>query len=337
MIRSPYWDNGAIADAGAVTWADGTKGITGTISAANSLVGSSTSDQVGFTGVTALQNGNYVVRSEGWDNESIADAGAVTWGDGTQGVKGVVSNANSLVGTTANDKVGSQSAVALTNGNYVVASPEWDDGSLTDAGAATWCNGTSGCKGAVTTANSLVGAKNGDRAGNDGVKALANGNYVVLSSEWDNGIYDKAGADTWGNGATGLSGVVSSATSLVGSHVEDHVGGAGALALTNGNYVVMSMGWGDGTKVEMGAATWGDGTQGVKGVVSADNSLVGTSIQDWVGIMGFTLTNGNYVLISSKWDNGVRLDAGAITWGDGATGVKGPITASNSLVGRHRQ
>ena len=32
-----------------------------------------------------------------------ADAGAVTWGSGTTGVKGAVSAANSLVGSTAND------------------------------------------------------------------------------------------------------------------------------------------------------------------------------------------------------------------------------------------
>ena len=40
VVRSPYWDNGAAADAGAVTWGDGTSGVTGAVSAANSLVGS---------------------------------------------------------------------------------------------------------------------------------------------------------------------------------------------------------------------------------------------------------------------------------------------------------
>ena len=53
--------------------------------------------------MTALSNGNYVVRSPSWDNGAATDAGAVTWGSGDEGVSGVVSAANSLVGSTAND------------------------------------------------------------------------------------------------------------------------------------------------------------------------------------------------------------------------------------------
>ncbi len=50
--------------------------------------------------------------------------GAVTWGNGTTGIVGAVSASNSLIGTTANDKIGSGGSVsggvvALSNGNYV--------------------------------------------------------------------------------------------------------------------------------------------------------------------------------------------------------------------------
>ena len=69
-------------------------------------MGSTADDQVGAGGVTALSNGNYVVRSPYWDNGAAADAGAVTWGNGTSGVTGAVSAANSLVGSTAGDQVG---------------------------------------------------------------------------------------------------------------------------------------------------------------------------------------------------------------------------------------
>ena len=79
---------------------------------------------MGRDGVSALTNGNYVVRSYNWDN----GAGAVTWGSGTAGVSGVVSSDNSLVGSTANDNVGYDGVTALTNGNYVVISPYWDNG-----------------------------------------------------------------------------------------------------------------------------------------------------------------------------------------------------------------
>src|SRR5204863_1863391 len=113
-------------------------GIVGVVSAANSLVGSTAGDQIGSAGVTALTNGNYVVRSPNWDTGGIVNAGAVTWGDGTTGVTGVVSPANSLVGATAADQVGSVGVTALTNGNYVVASSGWDDGAIANGGAATW-------------------------------------------------------------------------------------------------------------------------------------------------------------------------------------------------------
>ena len=35
------------------------------------------------------------------------------------------------------------------------------------------------------------------------------------------------------------------------------------------------------------------------------------------------LNNGNYVVISQTWDNGATVDAGAVTFGSGTTGVHG--------------
>ncbi|MFP5275242.1 CHAT domain-containing protein, partial [Coleofasciculus sp.] len=57
--------------------------------------------------------------------------------------------------------------------------------------------------GAVDAANSLVGTRANDFVGNGGVVALSNGNYVVRSRSWDNGVVGNAGAVTWGNGNTG--------------------------------------------------------------------------------------------------------------------------------------
>jgi len=87
-------------NAGAATWGSGTSGVTGVISTANSLVGSTANDQVGL-GMTALSNGNFVLASSRWDNGALVNAGAATWSTGVTG-NGVVSAANSLVGTTAN-------------------------------------------------------------------------------------------------------------------------------------------------------------------------------------------------------------------------------------------
>ena len=336
VVCSPYWDNKGTANVGAVTWGDGTTGISGVVSVANSLVGSTASDQVGHDGVTVLSNGNYVVRSPYWDNTEAehavaTSAGAATWGNGATGTSGVVSSANSLVGSSTGDRVGWE-VTALSNGNYVVSSPEWDNAEITDAGAATWGNGTTGVSGVVSSTNSLVGSTTDDRVGWP-ITALSNGSYVVSSISWSNGGATDAGAATWGNGATGISGVVSSTNSLVGDKTNDLVG-ASVVALNNGNYVVRNPNWDNGGAMDAGAATWGNGTTGTSGVVSSANSLVGSTAQDWVGLSIVTaLSNGNYVVHSPYWDNGGVANAGAATWGNGTTGTSGVVSSTNSLVG----
>ena len=240
VVSSPYWDNGAAADAGAVTWGSGTTGISGVVSSSNSLVGSTSNDQVGIGGVDGLEQWQLRGQQLYWDNGAATDAGAVTWGSGTTGVSGVVSGSNSLVGSTSDDQVGYGGVVALSNGNYVVSSPYWDNGAATDAGAVTWGSGTTGVSGVVSSSNSLVGSTSDDQVGYGGVMALSNGNYVVRSYYWDNGAATDAGAVTWGSGTTGISGVVSSSNSLVGSTSNDQVGYGGVVALSNGNYVVSS-------------------------------------------------------------------------------------------------
>ncbi len=149
VVSSESWslDAGHTA-VGAVTFGNGTTGVQGIVSSANSLVGSTANDRVGSYGVTALGNGNYVVISQSWSLDgSHPGVGAVTFGNGTTGVQGVVSSANSLIGSTSDDRVGNYGLTALSNGNYVVISPSWSlDGSHTGVGAVTFGNGTSACR-----------------------------------------------------------------------------------------------------------------------------------------------------------------------------------------------
>jgi filamentous hemagglutinin family protein len=385
LVRSYNWANGAATLAGAVSWGNGSTGTSGVVSAANSLVGSQTDDRVGVNGITQLSNGNYVVGSSQWNNGVLIDVGAATWGNGNTGVSGVVSAGNSLLGKVENqylgnavnslgngdyvvnannahayaggawvngttgqvrfagqldDQVGS-SVTTLTNGNFVVGSSNWS-GNARSVGAATWVNGStlkladgSNMAGSVVSAaNSLVGSQANDRVASGGVAALNNGNYVVSSYSWANGAATYAGAVTWGNGSTGLVGVVSAANSLVGSQMNDYVGGAGITALSNGNYLVRSSYWANGAATNAGAVTWGNGSTGTSGVVSAANSLVGSQIDDYVGGGGITaLSNGNYLVHSYNWANGAATRAGAVSWGNGSTGVSGVVSAVNSLVG----
>jgi hypothetical protein len=102
VVSSVNWDNAGVVNAGAVTWGSGTSGVSGAVTSSNSLVGTTASDYVGFTRVTALSNGSYVVSSVNWDNAGVVNAGAVTWGSGTSGVSGAVTSSNSLVGLANN-------------------------------------------------------------------------------------------------------------------------------------------------------------------------------------------------------------------------------------------
>lgn len=337
VVSSPSWNNGSIADAGAATFADGTTGISGVITAENSLVGTTKDDLVGYAGVTALTNGNYVVSSPAWSDDFELAVGAVTFGNGSTGITGAISSANSLVGSGGADNVGNGGVVALPNGNYVAISHNWSF----KKGAVTFGNGMTGITGILSAENSLVGSRDLSYVGLDGVTVLANGNYVVVSSQWANAENYDLGAVTWGSGTAGVQGVVSAANSLVGTKRGDHIGSDGVVALTNGNYVVSSSGWNNGAIIDAGAVTFGNGTSGGMGVVSSSNSLVGSTEDDRLGYHYFSdpivtpLANGNYVVVSTDWDNGSIVDAGAVTFGNGTTGITGEITSTNSLIGTH--
>jgi uncharacterized repeat protein (TIGR01451 family) len=354
VIRSSQWDNGAATDAGAVTWGNGTNGTFGPteidggeIDATNSLVGTTTDDRVGFSVVRVLSNGNYVVPTPNWDNPSgpVADVGAVTLGSGTSGIAGTISAANSLIGITSDDQVGSGSTIELDNGNYVVSSPTWSNGAISDAGAVTWGDGGGGTVGTVTAANSLVGSSFGDRVGDDlfdEIIPLENGNYLVVTPRWDNGAATDAGAVTWGDGTSGVAGEISADNSLVGSTTDDQIGTSSfgsvrVLTLANGNYVVQSSFWDNGAATDAGAVTWGDGTGGTVGAVSIDNSIVGSTTDDQINDV-LELSDGNYLVNGYNWDNGALADAGFVSWVDSSTGATltgdNTITPQNSLIGQ---
>jgi hypothetical protein len=334
VVVSPTWNNGATVDAGAATFGSGSGGISGAVSPVNSLVGSTAQDRVGSGGVRALSNGSYVVRSVNWSNGAAANAGAATFGPGTTGITGLVAPANSLVGSATGDAVGSGGVFALSNGSYVVSSPAWDSGSANNAGAATFGSGSTGVSGAVSQLNSLVGNAPGDAVSIGGITALSNGNYVVLSRDWDNGAATNAGAATFGSGTTGVSGLVSPANSLAGTAAGDAVSAGGVVALINGNYVVSSPDWDSGAATNAGAATFAPGSTGISGTVSPTNSLIGSTAQDRVGSSGIAaLTSGSYVVGSPGWDNGATANVGAATFGSATNGISGMISAANSLVG----
>jgi hypothetical protein len=337
VVRSSFWDNGTVADVGAITWGNGFNGTVGTVDATNSLIGSTSSDTLSRSSeITALSNGNYVVTSWYWNNSAAGAgyAGAVTWRDGSKSTSGVVDATNSLIGSSYFDRIGIGEVRTLSNGNYIVLSPGWDNlatGTI-DAGAATWVNGTTGLPvGAVSSINSVVGFAEGDLS-DASVTSLTTGGFVLRSPGWDNGSALNAGAITWGNGTTGITGSITTANSLVGSTSEDKIG-SGLLVQNSSSYLIGSSKWDHGGIVDAGAVTWCNITVGCKGPVSASNSLIGSTANDQIGSGMNVLKNGHYVVNSLYWDHGNLADVGAVTWLSGITATTGTVNTSNSLVG----
>jgi len=348
VVSSPYFNGDSASAVGAATWCDADGGCSGTISADNSLIGSSGLDQVGGGsasgqppyGIRALQDGDYVVSSPQWTRDGAVFAGAVTLCRGDGSCTGLVSTANSLVGSTTYDSIGSSTffgfstsgITILANGNFVVDSPYWHDGGDTHLGAVTWVDGHDGLLGEVSADNSLIGTHGEDLNGTT-VTALTNGNYVISSPGWDFGDLVDVGAATWCDGSTGCRGTIGPATSLIGSVASDRVGSRPAAALTDGNYVVASPFWSNNGHANAGAATWCDGGHGCAGPLSGDDSLIGATDWDLVGMDGATpLRNGEYVVTSPSW-NGSAPQIGAVTFCGGDTACVGTVTASNSLIG----
>lgn len=88
--------------------------------------------------VAPLSTGNVVITSP-HDDAGGVDAGAVYLFNGATGAL-----ISTLRGSQAFDYVGNSGVTALSNGNFVVASRNWHNGAIVNAGAATWGSGVSG-------------------------------------------------------------------------------------------------------------------------------------------------------------------------------------------------
>jgi hypothetical protein len=334
VVAGSSWTRGSMASAGAVTWGDGVNGTRGTISEQNSIVGRRANDSIGFAGgIEPLANGNYVISSPFWQDDAGHKAGASTWVDGRRAAVGEVTPANSLVGAGDLDGQGF-AALALANGNYVVEDGTWSSGGHVWAGAFSWADGTRATTGVISAANAIVGTEDYESVGSYAVP-LANGNYVIVADTYD----ESRGAVLWVDGRAPTSGEFSGEHAIKGATPGDHVGGV--FALSDGNYVVDTPTWSDGSHFEVGAITWADGTRPTAETVSPANSVVGTHDSDRVGGCPDTyfcphvtaLAHGAYLVSSPVWDDGDAEDVGAVTWFAGHAAASGVVSAENSLTG----
>lgn len=333
VIHVPDADRGGAVDVGAVAFRRIDEPLVGTLTPTNALFGSFQLDRIGSGGIRPLADGSYLVLSPIADLPGIVDAGAVTFGPAGVGITGLVSAANSLIGRSVGDRVGSGDATALVNGGAVVLSPNWhSDSGVAGVGAASLIRG-SGDTGPVDAGNSLVGASSGDFA-NAQVIALANGHYVVGTRAW-NGLPEHRGAVTWGDSITGAVGAISPTRSLVGpagSGGPSLIGGL--VALDDGHYVIGAPGWRDADGIPVGAAFWIDGSAPATGPIEArlGRATIGTVAGGATGRAIHALRGGAHLVSSGRVEtpDGVRT---ALTWIPGQPLGPTAVDASNSLHG----
>ncbi|MEO8673151.1 MAG: hypothetical protein ABI411_17685 [Tahibacter sp.] len=163
VIANHVWSDGTRSNLGSATWAKGSAPSTGTVSAANSLVGASSYDWLGYSRVLAIGNGDYIVPAPYFNIAGVAAVGLMALGNGRTGSTGVPSLSNAITGSQANDQVGSKHIVVLANGRYLFTSPLWDNGSIVDAGAVTLGGGGKSA-GFISALNSVRGTVAGGGA-----------------------------------------------------------------------------------------------------------------------------------------------------------------------------
>ena len=294
VVASRLDDENGVFNAGSVRLIDGSTGV----QIGNALVGDVANDRLGYSGVTALPNGHYVIASSEDDENGVVDAGSVRLVNGITGIQ----IGSTLAGGDDSDRLGFSSITALPNSHYVVASAYDDENSIVDAGSVRLFDGSTG----VQLGSALAGDVENDRLGFDGVTVLANGNYVVSSAEYDdeNGIIDAGSVRL----VDGNSGVQIGAT-LSGDDEFDVLGSGGITPLPTGNYVVASDSDDANGVVNAGSVRLLDGTTGLQLV----SSIVGSTINDVYAVSVESPDHGVFYIVAMPFtNNNGQIEAGMV-------------------------
>lgn len=220
---------------------------------------------------------------------------------------------------------------ALTNGNLVLSVPDDKVNGVVKVGSVKLINGTTGAQ----IGSTISGDNASDYFGLN-VKALSNGNFVIISiRDSVNGI-NSAGSITLVNGTTGAQ----IGSVLHGDNADDRMGLSGVFELTNGNFVVASAFDDIAGKTNAGSVTLVNGTTG--SVIGSP--IVGDRNFDNIGHSGiYPMDNGNYA-IASQYDDvatpsgSFKSNAGTVILVNGTTGAQIGTTiegeAANERLGR---
>jgi len=202
----------------------------------------------------------------------------------------------------------------LTNGNYVVRVPDWDNGSLRDVGAIVLGSGTTGLHGTITPANALIGEHADDRigdggsSGDPGIVVFSNDDFVIGSPHWHRNGAAAVGAATYLSGKMPFSGTITTDNSMLGISANDLVG-ARIKPLPNDRYAVfapkMDAPLPAGVVVDAGAVVPG----GTHGDITLANAVFGKRPQS--GANTVMHANADVLAIGRPTDNEVSI----VRWG----------------------
>lgn len=292
VVVSSGFSAPGVPDAGSVRLFDGVTGE----QIGPAIIGDQPFDFVGGGGITALVNDNFVIASNFADSGLTQNAGSVQLISGATGMQ----IGMTVFGGQKDDLLGAGGVIALTNGNYVVETPDSDGpGPGQNAGLVQLFDGVSGM-----VISSLAGAQADDQIGFTGATPLNNGNYVLASLFEDVGAIDKAGVIRVFNGVTGDQ----IGATITGDETEDLLGDR-VFALADDSYVIVSILDDDGMNQDVGSIRRGDSTSGLE----IGSPTFGSSALDLLEVRFAQPTDGGYFIIGApEWDNGGMADSGLV-------------------------
>lgn len=182
-FSAPHWDAPGAPNAGAVTVVSATLPRTGSISAANALIGASRDDLFGIgathpdhRGIVALATGELAVISPAWSDFR----GAVHRVPNSPSLAGVAGLGNAVVGRYAGDNIGIGSVLPMPDGGLVIVSPgaAAQPVEMANAGAITVAPpGFGGMT--LAPSNSWFGPAANERWGQSGAVRLSDGRVLT--------------------------------------------------------------------------------------------------------------------------------------------------------------
>lgn len=296
-------DTTAQPNAGSIRLVNGTTGaIIGT-----PIVGDRSFDNMGGSGIFALENGNYVIASKNDDVVGFSsDGGTVILMNGNTGAQ----IGATLMGAS-NKRLGQYGVLPLANDEFLVPSPFEDVGGVLQAGTVRIYNANTGAQVGPT----LSGSRTNDYFGHDNnTIQLSNGNIVIASWRANSANNTNVGSITLVNGTTKA---VISTFSI--DQADANLGRTAVKALNNGNYLIASNMLDHNGMANVGGVLMFNGTTGAQ----IGNTIYGDDVNDFLSHDGVTvLDNGNFV-VASRYDNvnGIA-NAGSVKVFDGNTGAQ---------------